>query len=260
MAYIRLSDNYYPISEQEIRLANPNTSFATPFNPDGYAWVFSTPQPATTRLQIAREIAPVFDPIKLTWGQAWEVVDLSLSPEELAALLVVVKAEKCSALDALYESKLYTNTTALFPSGERIIQLRDDKDFKAFERTVLAAITRQAARRESATVEFRPEDNTTQVVPASEFIPIALDILDAKDALWKIRSVHKDVINNDLATVPQVLAYDISTDWPETNEPVWVMEERASKIYKAMIRRRAAVLSDKGQAVEALALLKTIGE
>lgn len=165
---------------------------------------------------------------------------------------------KLSAVEVLYTSKFYSNTEALFPSGTKVIQFRDEADFRAFERIVLAAITRQAAQRENATVDFRTEDNVTQTLPASEFIPVALDVLDAKQAIWKVKTAHKDAINE--LTEEQAALYDETVGWPETNEPAWVTEERASKPYKAMIRRRAAVLTEKGQAVEALALLKAIGE
>lgn len=165
---------------------------------------------------------------------------------------------KVANVEALYQQNFYSNTTALFPSGSKVIQLRDENDFRSFERVVLAAITRQAAQKESAVVEFRTEDNVTQTLPASEFIPVALDILDAKQAVWKVKTAHKDAIA--ALTTEQVALYDETAEWPLTNEPTWVIEERASRIYKAMVRRRAAVLTEKGQAVEALALLKTIGE
>ena len=176
--------------------------------------------------------------------------------------MTIIKINQISAktknVDTLYAQKFYSNVTGEFPSGPKVIQLRDENDFRNFERAVLTAITRQAARRAEATVEFRTEDNVTQTLPASEFIPVALDILDAKHAVWKVRTAHKDAISE--LTEEEAALYDETANWPETNESVWVTEERASKIYKAMIRRRADVLTDKGQTVEALALLKTIGE
>lgn len=167
-------------------------------------------------------------------------------------------ALRLAELDELYKSKFYSNVTALFPSGTKTIQLRNADDFSAFERVVLAAITRQSAKREEATVQFRTEDNVTQELPASEFIPVALDVLDAKHALWKVRTAHKDSIH--MLTEEQASTYNVNTGWPETNDPVWVQLERAKKIYKAMIRRRAEVLSVEGKNVEAIELLKTIGE
>ena len=166
--------------------------------------------------------------------------------------------EKKLRVDEIYDNLYYSNTTAEFPSGPKVIQLRDETDFRSFERVVLAAITRQAARREVATVDFRTEDNVTQTLPASEFIPVALDILDAKQAVWKVKTAHKDAINE--LTEEQAALYDETVGWPETNEPVWVMEERASKIYKDMIRRRANRAMESGDDLQALTIRKTIGE
>lgn len=168
------------------------------------------------------------------------------------------KRTKAANVDALYQQNFYSNTTALFPSGAKVIQLRDENDFRSFERVVLAAVTRQAARREAALVEFRTEDNVTQTLPASEFIPVALDILDAKQAIWKVKTAHKDALA--ALSAEEAAGYDETADWPAGSEAAWVTEERASKIYKAMIRRRAGVLSGEGKNIEALALLKTIGE
>jgi hypothetical protein len=170
--------------------------------------------------------------------------------------LIEMKKKK---IEEKYLEKLYTNTTALFPSGEKTIQFRDDRDLLNFNTVVLAAITRQAAKREDSMVEFRTEDNVTQSVPASEFIPVALDVLDAKQAAWKIKIAHKDAVSA-LTTQAEVMAYDETESWPETNEQAWVQLERSAKIYKAMIRRRAARLSAEGLWLEALNLLKTIGE
>lgn len=80
--YIRLSDNFYPLTEREIRDAFPNTSFPQPFNPEGYAVVFSAPQPTFDPItKGVRESNPVLT-IKGTWEQTWEVFDLS--PEQIA--------------------------------------------------------------------------------------------------------------------------------------------------------------------------------
>lgn len=80
--YIRLSDSHYPMTEAEIRAAHPDTSFSTPFNPDGYDWVFPVPQPAYNQyIQQCIGSPPVLS-IKGTWEQTWTVVDLT--GEELA--------------------------------------------------------------------------------------------------------------------------------------------------------------------------------
>lgn len=74
--YINTTSNSYPISENEIRLAFPNTSFATPFAPpEGYALVFATPKPTYNVItQGVREAAPQLSSGK--WQQTWEIYSL----------------------------------------------------------------------------------------------------------------------------------------------------------------------------------------
>ena len=87
MNYINKTTGKYPVTEAAIRLANPNTSFATPFMaPEEYALVFATPQPEHDSLrEVVREITPV-ETDKGHWEQVWavgplpiEVVELNLS-------------------------------------------------------------------------------------------------------------------------------------------------------------------------------------
>lgn len=92
--YINTSTNQYPVSESEIRAAHPNTSFPLPFNPpDGYAWVFPSPQPAyDSASQGARKVAPQL--ISGRYYEAWELFDLP--PNVVAAN----QAAKVQALKA----------------------------------------------------------------------------------------------------------------------------------------------------------------
>jgi len=169
------------------------------------------------------------------------------------------KAQKKIDVDAYFYAKLYANKPGLFPSGTKIIQLRNEEEYRTFERITYAAVARKSAQRAGATVTFRTEDNINQVVPADEFIPIALDILDAGQALWDIRTAHRDAID-EITNETALAEYDYTTYWPETGEPVWVQVDRAGRLYKDMIRRRAARLVIDGKTFESLALLKTIGE
>lgn len=82
MAYINLATNQYPLSEQDIKRENPNTSYPAPFNPPGYAWIFPVPQPVFDQYsQKCVELAPEVSD-KGNWQQVWQVSDLT--GEELA--------------------------------------------------------------------------------------------------------------------------------------------------------------------------------
>lgn len=110
--YINTSTNQYPVSEADIRAANPNVSFALPFQaPDEYAVVFPAPQPSYDPvIRIVRETAPELTS-KGTWEQRWEVVprfteytdDQGVThtvAEQEAAAIAADQAAKNAALQA----------------------------------------------------------------------------------------------------------------------------------------------------------------
>lgn len=76
MAYIKVSNGAYPLSEAQVRAENPNTVFPTPFNPVGYSWVFPRPMPEYNRITHGcRETAPEVTVLG-TYEQRWELVAL----------------------------------------------------------------------------------------------------------------------------------------------------------------------------------------
>ena len=97
--HINTSNQHYPISEQEIRLAYPNTSFSQPFKaPDEYAWVFPAPQPEhNPTYQTVREVPPVLT-TKGHYEQQWEVVPrFTEYTDEQGVLHTVVEQEVAAA-------------------------------------------------------------------------------------------------------------------------------------------------------------------
>lgn len=75
MNYINTVTGAYPVTESEIRSANPNTSFPVPFQaPDDYALVFQVPWPEYDPLiRMVREVEPVLTD-KGHYEQVWEVI------------------------------------------------------------------------------------------------------------------------------------------------------------------------------------------
>ena len=63
-------------TEHEIRSAHHNTSFATPFSPDGYAVVFDVPQPTYDKYsETVQQGLPVLTS-KGHWEQTWSIIQL----------------------------------------------------------------------------------------------------------------------------------------------------------------------------------------
>lgn len=96
MNYINTQTQQYPLSEYEVKSANPNTSFSDVFSaPPGYAPVEPADPPAYDPVaQILRESIPALTSGK--WVQQWEVVDLDASA--VAANLASLNAPRKSAI------------------------------------------------------------------------------------------------------------------------------------------------------------------
>lgn len=107
MNYINKITSEYPVTEAAIRLANPNTSFVTPFvAPEAYAVVFVTPAPDHDPIkEMVREAPPVLTE-KGHYEQQWEVA--ALEPEQVEAnQLVAAEAEAKRVhdkIEALWEA------------------------------------------------------------------------------------------------------------------------------------------------------------
>lgn len=92
--YINTQTLQYLVSEQDIRLANPNTSFGLPFvAPETYAWVFPAPEPLYDNLtQTIREITPILT-TKGTWEQQWEIIPKFTEYTDLNGILHTVSSQ-----------------------------------------------------------------------------------------------------------------------------------------------------------------------
>ena len=64
-------------TESEIRAAHPNTSFATPFSPDGYAVVHDAGQPDYDKYTQTVQLGAPVEALPNHWEQTWEVVPLN---------------------------------------------------------------------------------------------------------------------------------------------------------------------------------------
>lgn len=75
MAYLQL-ETMKEMAESEIRSLFPNTSFTTPFTaPEGFEWVFPTPSPTVTELQVAVRNGVEQDS-KGNWVEKWAIRDM----------------------------------------------------------------------------------------------------------------------------------------------------------------------------------------
>ena len=102
MSYINTTTGEYPVSEAQIRVSYPNTSFPMPFQaPDEYAVVFEAPQPGFDPVtQYVREGTPVLTD-KDHYEQQWEIVELfSTQAEKDAAIAADIEAKRKASVPA----------------------------------------------------------------------------------------------------------------------------------------------------------------
>ena len=123
--------------------------------------------------------------------------------------LAQAQAARIADVTTLQNAKLYSNIPAAFPSGTKIIQMRNSEDWVNF----LTAITDASLLAGSDQVSFRTLDNVTQALTAAQLIAIGVTVIAVKKTILEQGWVHDDAIMA-LATVSAVQAYDITTGWP----------------------------------------------
>lgn len=121
-----------------------------------------------------------------------------------------LKTKKKQEVHSLRLEKFYTNITVTFPSGDAVIQFRDEFDRANLANVATACINMAP----SAEVVYRTEDNVTQTLTAAEMLEIATNVLNTKQDIVTASWIHKDTIDA-LTTVQDVFNYDITTNWPE---------------------------------------------
>ena len=195
------------LSEQEIRALAPNTSYPVPFvAPDGYAYVFPSPQPTynpvTQRVQQTAPELTVLD----KWEQRWEVVSIYTDQQDeddaVAAHLATLRASKVTAIKAERDRRKFNG---VFVSGKWI-------HTDTYSRTQWMGMVMMGAS--VPAIEWTTMDNTSittsQALAGAVFQATAT--LDS--TLFAFAKSLIDTVNasSDPTSV------DITTGWPATFE------------------------------------------
>lgn len=136
-------------------------------------------------------------------------------PVQSAATCTATCAARCLEVDALWSAKLWTNHTATFPVGERIIQFRNSGDQAAIESVYGDALGKVASGAPTAVVKFYTEDNAWQYPTAEEMRIICKGLFDSKQILKVKATEHKAALRalRDVGDTAGILAYNIQTGW-----------------------------------------------
>lgn len=105
MAYLNTDTRQYPLSEMDIKLANPNTSFPHPFSPGyPYVWVFPTPVPAHDPMA-ERVVETTPEAVNDTWQQRWQVVPRFVDYTDAQGTLVTAAEQEAQARAATAQAQ-----------------------------------------------------------------------------------------------------------------------------------------------------------
>ena len=137
-SYINLKT--YELSfEYEIKAANPNTSYANPFSPEGFAIVHDAPQPTYDKYtQTVAQGAPV-EALPNHWEQTWIVLDLN------AEQLVLAQAQKIEDEKAKIKAEIAKLEDSVTPRRQREAILAIDTTWLADVELQIGQLRQQLA-------------------------------------------------------------------------------------------------------------------
>lgn len=197
--YINKTTKQYPVTEQDIRNQNPNTSFSIPFiAPEEYALVFDTPKPEhNVVIQIAREIAPVLTK-KGTYEQKWEIVSKFVEYTDEAGVVHTVADQEAAAIAADQEAKdAAAREEAKRKREEAVANIKvttsngntfdgDEASQGRMSRAIIGLMSAQTEATGVVTIKWVLADNTIIDVDATELTE-ALTLAGKEQAnLWVI--------------------------------------------------------------------------
>lgn len=194
------TDTLQRVTEQDIRAAHPNTSFATPFSPpDGYAVLFASPQPTYNPVtQLVRETTPT--QIDGQWFQQWEAasrfveymdeqgVTHTVAEQETAALLADQAAKAKALQDSIVQQtqnrlNTFANTRG-YDSTDSISKYKDISD---------AEIALLPADEQPLVTKFRAECRYVAVAAARTWAKLYLMLAEVEAGTRPVPTGFADV-------------------------------------------------------------------
>lgn len=204
---IRLSDNYYPFSLEEVRQAHPLVSFGTELAEEdltelGYALVHDTERPTG---DVVIELPPL--EVDGVWRRQWQARDFDES--EISDRFAAVQADYFANFERVVDGILAVGMPYVV-NGETIhVQLREKDKINLLalqgknERLVAKGVTdRQQI--------FRPYENETLMLTPEEMVDLCDKALTTMEAIyikvWAIKdAAEKAKTPEELPPLPESL-------------------------------------------------------
>jgi hypothetical protein len=141
--YINLATNQL-CTESEIRAAYPNTSFATPFSPEGYAVVHGAGQPDYDKYTQTVQLGAPVEALPNHWEQTWSIVQLE------GDALIDAQAQKVEDEKAKIKSDIAALEEKVTPRRTREAILGNDNGWLADIELQIGQLRQQLAENNNA--------------------------------------------------------------------------------------------------------------
>lgn len=200
MNYINTSTNTYPVSEQDIRRAHPNTAFGLPFVPVApYSGVAAVSKPAHSPLtHFVREIHPFLNQ-NTEYQQQWEVVEFAQPQKDI--LLQQAKNSQWTAIKAMRDNKVVSG-------GYKVGDDWFHSDL--LSRSQQTALVIMGANIPSG-LQWKTMDSTFVEMTQQ----LAADIFAAAAASDQALFAHAEALRVQVNSASDPYTVDIYSGWPE---------------------------------------------
>lgn len=206
--YINTLTGTYPITESQIRAANPNTSFGQPFvAPEPYKVVFPNPQPAYNQVtHTCVEGDPVYTN-KGHYEQTWRVENIyTTQQEEDLAIAVDLTKKKAAVWENIKAIRdLKTQKGGYFASGK---WFHSD----TFSRTQQMGLVMMGAN--VPAIQWKTMDGTFVTMTQA----LAAAIFQAAATHDSATFAHAELLKSQVDSSDNPMSIDINAGWPTTYE------------------------------------------
>ena len=223
MNLIKISNKQYPISTSEFKLQFPNVTFPQEidYSSYGYEFVYPTPQPSVSRLEIATEITPVLNPETNQWEQQWEILNITSGIEDddtytrderLLILAQTVTNEKIKELASVRYAKEISGITI------------DDSSISTdrVSQSMIASAYTSLKEEFITNTLWKESSGKHTLITITEMKLIASAVANHVKSCFDVEGIHSNAImvileDTDLTNeqkLNSIVEYDITVGWP----------------------------------------------
>lgn len=209
--YIRVNDNgvdKYPYTIKELKKDYPNISFPKNITPEQlnnfgvYEVALDIPEKEKWEKIVKSDVPKLIDGV---WSLVYTTETLTVDQ---------IFNIKMKELDVLYKKNRYSNITINFPSGDAVVQFRNEQDITNFNTVVMNSLVLSGNGSGDTDVFYRTEDDVVQTLTANEMCVIGQTVSSIHQDIISSKWIHKDTMSKlkELNEYQQLIDYDITVE------------------------------------------------